>query len=60
MKKARLALFSMVAVGVALLVKPPGQLGWPATPNSEQINRWIAQLGDDNFNVREQASKKLW
>src|SRR5262249_13176466 len=29
-------------------------------PTKEQIARWIAELGDDTFAVRERASKQLW
>ena len=29
-------------------------------PTREQIARWIVELGDDTFAVREQASKQLW
>jgi hypothetical protein len=32
----------------------------PAKPTAEQIARWIRQLGDNSFAVREDASKKLW
>jgi hypothetical protein len=29
-------------------------------PTSKQIAQWIEQLGDNDFKVRENASKKLW
>lgn len=39
-----------------------GFLGAASAPHAtaEQIARWIKQLGDDRFAVRENASKKLW
>src|SRR5690242_10452082 len=32
----------------------------PAGPTKEQITKWVAQLGDNDFSVREEATKKLW
>jgi tetratricopeptide (TPR) repeat protein len=29
-------------------------------PTAKQIAQWVEQLGDDDFTVRENASKKLW
>lgn len=31
-----------------------------APPSPQQIARWIEQLGDSKFSVREKASKQLW
>ena len=31
----------------------------PAAADRDQIDRWVAQLGDDDFNVREAASREL-
>jgi predicted Zn-dependent protease len=32
----------------------------PSKPSQEQITQWVRQLGDDDFSVREAASKKLY
>lgn len=32
----------------------------PVKPTKEAIARWVQQLGDNDFNVREEATKKLW
>lgn len=32
----------------------------PAKPTSEQIAKWVRQLGDDDFTTREAASKNLY
>jgi len=46
----------------AVLFLPVPCLAQPAAkpPTKDQIARWIKELGDDNFDVRESASKKLW
>ncbi|HXG12652.1 MAG TPA: hypothetical protein VNK04_23040 [Gemmataceae bacterium] len=31
-----------------------------SVPTKEDIARWVRQLGDDSFAVREEASRKLW
>jgi tetratricopeptide (TPR) repeat protein len=35
-------------------------LGMAAPPAESDISRWIAELGDSRYAVREQAIKKLW
>src|SRR5262245_11043325 len=47
------------AVVVSLVLLVGAGLGRTAGLG-ESINRWVGQLGDDNFGVREQASQKLW
>jgi len=32
----------------------------PEKPNERQVAQWIKELGDDDFAVREKASRKLW
>ncbi len=32
----------------------------PARPSRQQIARWVVQLGDDDFSVREEASRRLF
>ncbi len=32
----------------------------PARPTRQQIAQWVVQLGDDDFSVREEASRKLY
>ena len=48
-----LALLLGAAVVTTALVAAPA-------PTKEQIARWVAQLGDNDFAVREAATKKLW
>jgi Flp pilus assembly protein TadD len=38
-----------------LFADPPAK-----APTAEQISQWVKELGDNNFEVREEASKKLW
>ena len=47
------------AVVASLLLLSGADLG-RAAGLGESINRWVGQLGDDNFGVREEASRKLW
>jgi tetratricopeptide (TPR) repeat protein len=44
----------LLALAVAAVAAPP------APPSKEQIARWVEQLGDNDFAVREAASKALW
>jgi len=44
----------------ACLVPVPLAAPAPTAPTKEQIARWIQQLGDNQFDVREEASRKLW
>ena len=46
-----------VALAFSLFVTSPLHA---ESPTKEQIARWIAELGDDAFAVRERASKQLW
>src|SRR2546423_1460347 len=39
---------------------PPAAAPAPSAPTKEQIARWIQQLGDNQFDAREEASRKLW
>jgi Flp pilus assembly protein TadD len=49
------------ALAIVLLLPPiaPSQPAAKA-PTKEQIARWVKELGDGNFEVRENASKRLW
>jgi len=51
----RILLPSAVILAIALL--PAAE---PARPTKEDIARWVQQLGDNDFNAREEASRKLW
>ncbi len=58
MSLARIALFgTVVLLGSAVLAQQPPA---PTRPTKAQIARWVAQLGDNDFNVREEASRLLW
>ncbi len=58
MSVARIALFgTVVLLGSAVLAQ---QRPAPTRPSKEKIARWVAQLGDNDFNVREEASRLLW
>lgn len=50
------------AVLAAVLLLPATSLAQPApkAPTKEQIAQWVKELGDNDFDVRETASKKLW
>src|SRR5262245_40416237 len=50
------------AVLAAVLLLPAPSLAQPAAkpPTKEQIAQWVKELGADDFDVRENASKKLW
>jgi tetratricopeptide (TPR) repeat protein len=45
----------LILTGVGLAQSPAS-----TAPDKDQIARWIAQLGDDDFATREQASEKLY
>jgi tetratricopeptide (TPR) repeat protein len=52
--------FTVMLLGVFAVALAPGQEKPPAkAPTKEQIKAWIKQLGDDEFDKREEASKKL-
>ncbi len=58
MSVARIALFgTVVLLGAAVLAQQPPA---PTRPTKAQVARWVAQLGDNDFNVREEASRLLW
>lgn len=48
----------IAAVGLALYLAQLARTEPAATP--EMISRWVQQLGDTRFAVREQASRSLW
>jgi predicted Zn-dependent protease len=50
------------AVFAMVLLVPAASVAQPAAkpPTREQIAQWVKELGDDNFEVREEAAKKLW
>jgi hypothetical protein len=56
---ARLSLFAVLLFGCSLLAEQPSPPKPQSSPASEQIARWIVQLGDDSYFVREAASEKL-
>jgi tetratricopeptide (TPR) repeat protein len=45
---------------ILLAVVPVALAEPPPAPTKEQIARWIEQLGDGDFTVREKASRALW
>ena len=53
----RLSLFAAMMAAFTLFV-PAAEP--PSKPSQEQIAQWVRQLGDDDFTVRETASKKLY
>src|SRR5262249_25593342 len=44
---------------VAVLLLPAASPAQPA-PTKEQVAKWVKELGDNDFAVREAATKKLW
>ena len=56
MSSLRIPLISALLLAVASLHLSAE----PAKPSKEDIGRWVQQLGDNDFNVREDASRKLW
>ena len=53
------AVSTALAVALCLLPSLPAEAPQPvATP--EQIARWVEQLGDKDFDKRQEASKRLW
>src|SRR5579864_6008552 len=44
---------------VAVLLLPAPSPAQPA-PTKEQIAQWVKDLGDNSFEVRERATKRLW
>ncbi len=60
MSSARIALLVALLAGPILLAQQSTQPKAPAKPTKEQIARLIAQLGNDDFEAREEATKKLW
>jgi tetratricopeptide (TPR) repeat protein len=51
---------SSAALLVVLLSGMSAPADTPPAPDKEQIARWVKQLGDEEFTVREEASKRLW
>ena len=50
----------VLALLLGMAVVTTAAIAAPAAPTKEQIAKWVAQLGDNDFAVREQATKKLW
>jgi tetratricopeptide (TPR) repeat protein len=46
----------LVVAGVCLAVRATAH----SPPSKEQIAQWVKQLGDEEFAVREEASRRLW
>jgi tetratricopeptide (TPR) repeat protein len=49
-----------VCAAIVLLLLPVASSAQPKPPTADQIARWIKDLGDNNFDVRETASRRLW
>ncbi len=49
-----------LVVALALLAGSRCIAAPDAPPTQEQINRWIEQLGDKEFDRRQEASRRLW
>src|SRR4051812_37125958 len=47
---------TLVALALVVCAAPPVT----AAPTQGQIARWVRQLGDEDFAVREEATKRLW
>jgi tetratricopeptide (TPR) repeat protein len=45
---------------VLLLGAAPATVAAPPEPTAEQVARWVEQLGDNRFDVRQEASRHLW
>ncbi len=58
MSAARTGLFGFLLLA-SVLLGPSVQPAEPEPPTKEMIARWIKQLGDDNFFVREKAMERL-
>jgi predicted Zn-dependent protease len=52
-----LSLIALVALVSLLVAADPPK---PEKPTKEQIAKWIQQLGDNDFEKREEAQQKLW
>ncbi len=52
--------FSLLAATITAFALISAAAEQPPKPSPEQIAKWVRQLGDDDFNVRETASKKLY
>jgi tetratricopeptide (TPR) repeat protein len=50
---------AVVAATLLMLIASPARAA-AKTPTKEQVAQWIKELGADDFNVRESATKKLW
>ena len=52
-----------VSLGLAVAADPPAKpdkSAKAAGPTKAQIAQWVRDLGDNDFDVREQATRKLW
>jgi len=58
---ARIALVALLLLSATLLASQPDlpRAKVHPKPTSEQIARWVEQLGDDEFRIREEATRKL-
>jgi tetratricopeptide (TPR) repeat protein len=56
--KAFLPAVAALALGLPLPAAAPDAPARP--PTGEQVARWVHQLGDGDFEVREKASRALW
>src|SRR5713101_7859337 len=52
--------FAVFAVASTFLVGAAPTAAPNPPPTPEQINRWVQQLGDKDFDQRQEASKRLW
>lgn len=60
MPSIRYPVFVAIALALLPLAAPAAPDAKPAKPTKEQIAKWIKDLGDGDFETREEASKKLW
>ena len=55
----QILVLALLLVSFALLAQPPHALPAFPEPTRDLIARWVKQLGDDEFEVREQAMQRL-
>ena len=53
----KLLLFLAVCLPCPLFAQPPKET---AAPTKQQIEQWVSELGVEDFDTREEASRKLW
>ncbi len=59
MSSTRLVALLALLLGSALFAQQPNQPSASTPPSQAQIDRWVAELGHDDFAVRQQASARL-